>query len=113
MSTVKESTLNAEVVLLGDAGVGAKTSLVFRFVNDAYDEHTTPTIGSDFFTKDFVVEDVKVKLKIWGLRSHTKMKKAHIVVNADVYMHRHCRIGTFSCRCVNGSPRCTSSNSGL
>ena len=107
------STLTAKFVLLGDSGVGAKTSLMQRFLKGRCDEYTTPTIGSDFSTKDLVVEDVKVKLKIWGLRSHTRTKKTHNVVNADVYMHRHVRTGTFSCHRVNGSPRRTSSNSGL
>ena len=72
---MKGTTLNAKVVLLGDSGVGAKTSLVQRFVNDEFHEDTTPTIGPNFFTKDLVVEDVKVKLQLWGLRSHTRTKK--------------------------------------
>ena len=75
MSTVKGTTLTAKVVLLGESGVGAKTSLVQRFVNDVFHEDTTHTLGPNFFTKDLVVEDVKVKLEIWGLRSHIKLKK--------------------------------------
>ena len=112
MSTVKGSILKAKVVLLGDSGVGAKTSLVQRFVNDEFQEDTIPTIGPILSTKDLVVEDVKVKLELWGLRSHQNEETSN-VVNADVSMHRHMRTRTFSYHGANGSPRCTSSNCGL
>lgn len=70
MSTVNGSTHNAKVVFLGDAGIGAKTSLVLRFVRGVFFEDTGPTVGAEFIPKELVVDGVRVKLEIWGLRSH-------------------------------------------
>ena len=80
MSTGTGSTLTAKVVLLGDAGIGAKTSLAYRFVRGVFPEDTAPTVGAEFIAKDLVVDGVRVKLEIWGLRSHTKTKKTHAML---------------------------------
>ena len=80
MSTVKGSTLTAKVVLLGDAGIGAKTSLLQRFLKGRCDEYPSATVGVEFFTKDLAVDGVRVKLELWGLRSHTKTKKTRAML---------------------------------
>ena len=71
MSTGTGTTLTAKVVFLGDAGNGAKTSLVLCLVRDVFHEDTASTVGAAFLTKDLVVDGVRVKLEIWGLRSHS------------------------------------------
>ena len=72
MSAGTGSTLNAEVVLLGDTDIGAKTSLSQRFVRGRCDESPAPTIGTAFSSKVVDVDGVEVELMIFGLRSQTK-----------------------------------------
>lgn len=53
-----------KVVLLGDSSVG-KTSILKRLKFNSFDNLTTSTIGCEFFAKDFLVGEKKVKLLIW------------------------------------------------
>jgi small GTP-binding protein len=63
-----------KVCLLGDFGVG-KTSLIRRFVENAYDDRYISTLGVKISKKSFVVKDIKKKpffkanltLLIWDL----------------------------------------------
>jgi len=61
-----DSPLLVKVVVLGDMNIGAKTSLIMRFV---YDEFKTyePTIGAAFIQTKILVQGVEVKLDVWGL----------------------------------------------
>ena len=68
------STLTAKVVLLGDTNIGAKTSLLQRFVRGRCDESPESHPGVSFSSKVVEVDGVHVKLELWGLRSH-KLKK--------------------------------------
>ena len=56
-----------KVVLLGDAGIGAKTSLLHRFVKGEFPEQTEPTVGVKFLTRRMDVDGAIVELEIWGL----------------------------------------------
>ena len=53
-----------KVILIGDSGIG-KTSIINRYVNNIYTEKYLCTIGVDFLTKSFEIEDVNIKLQIW------------------------------------------------
>ena len=64
-------TLNADMtpiqtklVLLGEAAVG-KTSVVYRFVQDDFQENREPTIGAAFLTQRCRLEDRLIKFEIW------------------------------------------------
>ena len=106
------STITAKVVLLGDARIGAKTSLMQRFLKGRCDEYPSATVSAGLGSKSVEVDGVEVELGVWGLRPHFKTK-THIVVNTDVYMHRHRRVRTLSFNEFNIFPRCTGSNCGL
>jgi Ras-related protein Rab-5C len=61
--------LSKKVVIVGDSSVG-KTSILFRFVFDKFDEHNLPTLGAGFKTQDvpFIDEDGregKTKMNLW------------------------------------------------
>ena len=65
------SSLNADMtpiqtklVLLGEAAVG-KTSVVYRFVQDDFQENREPTIGAAFLTQRCRLEDRLIKFEIW------------------------------------------------
>ena len=53
-----------KVVLLGEQSVG-KTSVVTRFLHDAFDESYQATIGVDFLAKTLYCNDQTVRLQIW------------------------------------------------
>jgi small GTP-binding protein len=50
--------------LSGDSSVG-KSSLILRFVADAFSEDPVVSIGGEFREKDFVVDGKTVRLQLW------------------------------------------------
>ena len=53
-----------KVIILGDSGVG-KTSLMNQYVNEKFSNQYNATIGSNFLTKDVIVNDQLVTMQIW------------------------------------------------
>ncbi|KAJ1675515.1 hypothetical protein EV182_001113 [Spiromyces aspiralis] len=53
-----------KVIILGDSGVG-KTSLLNQFVNHRFTDQYKATIGADFLTKEFVIDDTLVIMQVW------------------------------------------------
>lgn len=53
-----------KLLLIGDSGVG-KTSLLFRFSDDAYTPTFISTIGIDFKIKTIELKGKRIKLQIW------------------------------------------------
>ena len=72
-----KKNVEKKVCLLGDYGVG-KTSLIRRFVYNAYDDRYLSTLGVKVSKKDMVIKDFKKKpffkvnltLLIWDLVGH-------------------------------------------
>jgi len=56
--------LNYKLVLLGNSAVG-KSCISNRFVNDDFYDFQEPTIGAAFSTKEFILNDKKIKYEIW------------------------------------------------
>ncbi|EIW72575.1 hypothetical protein TREMEDRAFT_66953 [Tremella mesenterica DSM 1558] len=56
--------VQVKLVLLGEAAVG-KSSLVLRFVQNDFNENTSPTIGAAFLTQRCRLENRIVKFEIW------------------------------------------------
>ncbi|KAI6660290.1 Ras-related protein rab-10 [Oopsacas minuta] len=53
-----------KILLIGDSGVG-KTSVLFRFSDDAFNTTFISTIGIDFKIKTIELDGKKIKLQIW------------------------------------------------
>jgi small GTP-binding protein len=51
-------------VVLGDTSVG-KTSLINKLIYDKYYEDGQPTIGIDFVSKQFLVDEKVIKFQLW------------------------------------------------
>lgn len=69
MAARREGLPGLKIVLLGDVSVGAKTSLLKRFVSDTFQEFQEATIGAAFAAKHIVVDGAEVTLEIWGLHT--------------------------------------------
>ena len=52
-----------KMVILGDSGVG-KTSILYRFCNDKFNDNYINTIGLEFISKNITVNNKSIKLKI-------------------------------------------------
>ena len=57
------SNIEIKIGLLGNSGVG-KTSLIRRFVVDKYEDNFISTIGVDYFDKELIINNKKIKLLI-------------------------------------------------
>ena len=58
----KKSALPSyKIITLGDPSVG-KTSILNRFVDDAFSEHHISTLGVDLKTKNMIVDGIEIKL---------------------------------------------------
>ncbi|PKY05730.1 ras-like GTP-binding protein [Aspergillus campestris IBT 28561] len=70
------SSLEAKIVVLGAQGVG-KTSLVHRYVKNAFTPTTTPsTVGASFITKRVLdsASDTLVRLQIWDTAGQERFR---------------------------------------
>jgi len=56
--------LKYKIVVLGESSVG-KTSIINKFINGKFNEDCQPTIGIDFYSKSFNVEDQIIKFQLW------------------------------------------------
>ncbi|KAF2369003.1 Small GTP-binding protein domain [Trinorchestia longiramus] len=63
----------AKVVVLGDVGTG-KTSLVNRFVHQAFSNNYKATIGVDFEVERFDVLDIPFNLQIWDTAGQERFR---------------------------------------
>ena len=52
-----------KIIIIGDSGIG-KSSVLFRFADDVYNESYITTIGVDFKIKTVELEEKTVKLQI-------------------------------------------------
>lgn len=58
------SDISLKVILLGDSGVG-KTSIIHQFVNAKFHDRYRATIGVDFLTKKYVMDNESVKIQVF------------------------------------------------
>ena len=50
-----------KVILIGDANVG-KSSLISQFCNEKFMDTVASTVGVDFYIKDFIINEKRVKV---------------------------------------------------
>lgn len=60
-----------KVVLLGSSGVG-KSSIIFRYVSNEWDEHQQTTLGAAFMDKQLDYRGVRFKFQIWDTAGQEK-----------------------------------------
>ena len=65
-----------KVLIIGDSNVG-KTSILFRYVFDKFDDQSMPTLGAGFKTKEVAIknklgQEERVKLNLWDTAGQEK-----------------------------------------
>jgi small GTP-binding protein len=65
-----------KVCLLGDGAVG-KTSLVRRFVFDAFDDKYLMSFGTKVSKKTVIFDDIEVNLMVWDILGQRTQKSLH------------------------------------
>ena len=53
-----------KIVVVGDSGVG-KTNLIRRFIQDDFQSNSKSTVGVEFFSKSFKMNDNVFKIEIY------------------------------------------------
>ena len=53
-----------KIIIIGDSNVG-KTNILNKYLRDEFDPNSKPTIGVEFATKQFTIEDNIIKTQIW------------------------------------------------
>jgi len=62
-----------QLMIMGDSMVG-KTSLLYRYQDNKFMTNYLATVGIDFFTKEEVFGDKKVRIKIWDTAGQERFK---------------------------------------
>ena len=71
-SNVKEE-YKFKVVVVGDSGVG-KTNLVKRFINDTFNKDSKATVGVEFLSKTYLINQEVFKIEIWDTAGQERYK---------------------------------------
>jgi small GTP-binding protein len=62
-----------KVVIIGDSGVG-KTNLIKRFVSDTFSENSKATVGVEFLSKTYKINDHIFKIELWDTAGQERYK---------------------------------------
>ncbi len=53
-----------KIVLVGDSGVG-KSNILLRYLKNDFDQNSKASVGVEFGSKKFIIDDCKIKGQIW------------------------------------------------
>ena len=62
-----------QLLIIGDSTVG-KTSILSRFANGIFNSNYLATVGLDSFTKDEIIDDKTIRIKIWDTAGQERYK---------------------------------------
>ena len=83
-SSEKEYTHLFKILLIGNSSVG-KSSLLLRFVDDAWSDIFVPTIGVDFKVRTLKINNNLIKFQIWDTAGQERFKN----ITANYYRGAH------------------------
>ena len=83
-SSEKEYTHLFKILLIGNSSVG-KSSLLLRFVDDAWSDVFVPTIGVDFKVRTLKINNSLIKFQIWDTAGQERFKN----ITANYYRGAH------------------------
>ena len=62
-----------KTILIGDQNVG-KSNIIRRLCDDEFDNTTMPTIGIDFYSKTYNIDDIHLKFHIWDTSGNSRYR---------------------------------------
>ena len=62
-----------QLLIIGDSTVG-KTSILCRFTNGTFNDNYLATIGLDNFTKDEIIDNKNIRVKMWDTAGQERYK---------------------------------------
>ena len=62
-----------QLLIIGDSMVG-KTSILSKYSSKTFNENYLATVGLDFFTKDEIINDKMIRIKIWDTAGQERYK---------------------------------------
>ena len=68
-----EPSITFKILTIGESGVG-KTSILRRFVENKFLKNHLATIGIDFKTKNLIINNQEIKLKIWDTAGQERFR---------------------------------------
>jgi small GTP-binding protein len=71
-SDIKED-YKLKVVVVGDSGVG-KTNLIKRFIQNTFTENSKATVGVEFISKSYKINEQVFKIEIWDTAGQERYK---------------------------------------
>ena len=71
-SEVKED-YKFKVVVIGDSGVG-KTNLIKRFITNTFSDNSKATVGVEFITKSYKINNQIFKIELWDTAGQERYK---------------------------------------
>ena len=72
-STNLKEDIKVKLVLLGDSGVG-KTNLISRYTKNIFSANSKATIGVEFFSKTYKINNKILKIEIWDTAGQERYK---------------------------------------
>ena len=73
ISNFEKEYYKLKLIVIGDSGVG-KTNLIKRYISNTFTIDTKSTVGVEFFTKTFKINDDILKLEIWDTAGQERYK---------------------------------------
>ena len=73
ISIIQKEFLKFKLIVLGDTSVG-KTNIIRRYTSDSFNKNTKSTVGVEFFTKSFKINNDYIKLEIWDTAGQERYK---------------------------------------
>jgi small GTP-binding protein len=73
ISNFEKEYYKLKLIVIGDSGVG-KTNIIKRYISNTFTIDTKSTVGVEFFTKTFKINEDILKLEIWDTAGQERYK---------------------------------------
>lgn len=65
--------MNFKIIIVGDSGVG-KSNIGTRYIDNKFISDTRATVGVEFFIKNLVINNTKIRAHIWDTAGQEKFR---------------------------------------
>ncbi len=72
-ASLKKEQYKFKIIIVGDSGVG-KTNLLKRFSQNTFEHNTQATVGVEFFSNNYYINDKLFRIEIWDTAGQERYK---------------------------------------